>query len=450
MKKENKQEDKGLKITYVPIESLRHPEKNPRKWSREARQQLRESIERHGVIDPLVCNNAPGREGVILGGNFRYEILKEMKMKTVPVVNISVPDPDKEAEIILRLNKNVGDWDFDLLASYDESLLTSIGFSSEERDSIFVEDETPETFDLKRELERLDIKKVTVQKGDRYDFGKDIGVVMCGDSTIESDMLKLMDGEKADMVMTDPPYRLQYLDKGKRRDGATVGFGMKKNRRYLETESLPADFTEKWMANISKVAAKDFSIIVYENWKNIREIWGEMEKHWKVRNMIVWHLPNRNQGYAGRNKFFSKHDVAMVGTSKNHGGLNSESEGELLDNEYQTALFAIQGHGAHWEGYKKGRKYCPTDHISFNAADEKSSGQAIVFGVKPTEILIPYIKILSRRAQLLLEPFGGSGSSAASAFMLGRRFRLMEKSPTYAQVILRRLTLLTGVTPKKI
>jgi len=77
-----------------------------------------------------------------------------------------------------------------------------------------------------------------------------------------------MGKDKADMCLTDPPYILDYL-RGKRHNNPTEGFGAKKNRRYLETDVLPDDFTEKWMASINKIQKEDFIIIVYENWKNI-------------------------------------------------------------------------------------------------------------------------------------------------------------------------------------
>ena len=128
---------------------------------------------------------------------------------------------------------------------------------------------------------------------------------------------------------------------------------------------------------------------------------------------------------------------------------NFESEGELLDNEYETALFAIAGK-PHWESYGKNKKYCPTDFVDYNAADEKSSGQGVIFGTKPIEILIPYIKILTKRGQLVLEPFGGSGSTLIASTKLGRRCFIMEKVPTYAEVILARWEKLTGKKRKKL
>lgn len=436
-----------IKIVHVSVNELKASEYNPRKWDKEKEEQLKESINRFGVVDPLLVNSAEERKNIVIGGHFRLSVIKALGIKEVPVVYINIPDIEKEKELNIRLNKNVGEFDWDILASFDESFLSGIGFSSEELDGIFEEEKEEELFDLDKELNKLNIEKITIQKGDVYDL--DGSRIMCGDSTVESDMIKLMDGHNADMVMTDPPYILDYLH-GKTRQGkATEGFGAKKNRRYLETDVLPPNFTELWMANVHKVQADNFSIICYENWKNIRTIWNEMDKYWKVKNMLVWHLANRNQGYAGKHKFFSKYDIAMVATSTEHDGLKTEQEEELLENEYNTALFAISGN-PQWESYGKGKRYCPTDHIEHLAADEKSSGQGIIFGTKPLEILIPYIKVLTTRDQLVLEPFGGSGSTLIASIKLKRRCFIMEKSPVYAEVIINRWEKFTGKKRKKI
>lgn len=430
-----------LHVEYVSVSSLRHPERNPRVWTNEATAQLRESIERHGLVDPLIVNSAENRQGVIIGGNFRFEVAKSMGLEEIPVVYVNIPDIKKEEELIIRLNKNTGDFDLNLLAEFDESLLKDIGFSSEELDDIFLEEESPEVFDVQKELEKLDINGVEIKLGDVYDLGG--SRLMCGDSMVKEDVLKLMGGEKADMCFTDPPYILDYL-KGKKKHGEiTEGFGLKRDRTYIGTSSLPPDFTEKWMANIAEVANPNFHIIVYENWKNIRTVWGEMEKFWKVKNMIVWHLPNRTQGFAAKYKFFSKHDIAMVGSSEDKENLNMEPEDVLLQEEYETALYAISGK-PHWEGYEHGKKIQPTDFIDYKASDEKSSGQGIIFGTKPVEILIPYIKVLTKRGDLIVEPFGGSGSTLMAATKLKRRCFLMEKQPIYAEVIKKRWEVATG------
>jgi len=437
-----------IQTIEVSVNDLIPAEYNPRKHDEVAANQLKESINRFGLVDPIIVNSAPNRRNIIIGGHFRWEMAKELGYETLPVVYVDIPELDREKELNLRLNKNTGEFDWDLLSKFDSSLLVDVGFSSEEMDSIFDIDIIPEEFNLENELKKLNIKEIKTKKGDVYSLGE--SRLMCGDSTIESDMLKLMNGEKADMCFTDPPYILDYLHGKKKHGEAVTGFGAKRDRRYLETDELPPDFTEKWMANISQIQNEHFSIIVYENWKNIRTIWGEIEKYWKIKNMIVWHLPNRHQGFSAKYKFFSKHDIAMVGASPDKDiEFNMEPEKDGLQEEYETALFAISGK-PHWEGYQKGRKNQPTDFIEYVASDEKSSGQGIIFGTKPTEILIPYIKVLTKRGDLIVEPFSGSGSTLIASTKMKRRCYGMEKSPVYTEVIIKRWEKLTGQKAKKI
>ncbi len=438
----------SIQTVDVPTNDLIPADYNPRKHDEEATEQLKQSILRFGLVDPVIANSSPDRKNTIIGGHFRWEVAKQLGYKTVPVVYVDIPDLEKEKELNLRLNKNTGEFDWDLLAKFDESFLSDVGFSTDELDDIFKLDISPEEFDLEKELQKLNIQKINTQKGDVYSLGD--SRLMCGDSTIEEDMLKLMNGEKADMCFTDPPYILDYLNGKKKHGNAVTGFGAKRDRRYLETDVLPPDFTEKWMANISKVQNEHFSIIVYENWKNLRVIWGELEKHWKVKNMIVWHLPNRHQGFSAKYKFFSKHDIAMVGASPDKDiPFNLEEEVDGLQEEYETALYAIAGK-PHWEGYQRGKKNQPTDFIEYVASDEKHSGQGVIFGTKPIEILIPYIKMLTKRGNLVVEPFSGSGSTLIASTKMNRRCYGMEKSPVYSEVIIKRWEKLTGQKAEKI
>jgi len=434
-------------IKYIPIDELKPSEYNPRKSSEKQEKDLEESLNRFGLVDPFIVNSAPERQNVIIGGHFRWRVAKKLGYKDVPVVYINIPNLEKEKEFNIRLNKNTGEFDWDLLAKFDEPFLSDIGFSSEDLDGIFEIADTPEQFDLQKELLKLDITKIQAKKGSMYSLGE--SRVRVGDSTVEEDVLNLMDGEKATMCFTDPPYLLDYLRGRKKHGKAVEGFGAKRDRRYLETDVLPPDFTEKWMANIANIQMPDFSIIIFENPKNLRTIWNELEKHWKYRNTIVWRLPNRMQGFAAKYKFFNKHDIALVGTKGNI-SLNLEQEqNELFQNEYENALYATSGKPT-WEGYEKGKKIQPTDYIEFVASDEKSSGQGVIFGTKPIEVLIPYIKVLTKRNDLIVEPFGGSGSTLIAATKMKRRCYVMEKSPVYTEVIIKRWEKLTGQKAIKI
>ncbi|HRZ19160.1 MAG TPA: DNA modification methylase [Methanofastidiosum sp.] len=440
--------NQNLQTIYVNIDDLIKADYNPRKWDEKALNDLKTSIKKFGLVDPIIINSAKNRQNVVIGGHMRIEAAKALGIATIPAVEVNIPDIEKEKELNLRLNKNQGEFDFKLLANFAEDFLTDIGFNSEEIDAIFDwDDDNPELFDLKKELEKLDIKNIEIQKGDIYQLGEHR--LMCGDSTVNEDILKLMNGEKADMCLCDPPYILDYLHGKKKHGKPTEGFGYKRDRKYLETDVLPDNFTELWMKNVSEVAKEDFHIIVYENWKNLRVIWSEIEKYWKVKNMIVWHIPNRHQGFSAKYKFFSKHDIAMVGSSYQEEVLNTQPEEELLQNEYLTALYAMSGK-PQWEGYEKGKKTQPTDFIEHNASDEKNSGQGVVFGTKPIEILIPYIKVLTKRNDLVIEPFGGSGSTLIACEKLKRRCYLMEKSPVYAEVIKKRWENLTKLSAKKL
>lgn len=438
-----------LTVIQVKIEKLNLASYNPRKWNKDALEKLKDSLSLYGFVDPVIANSASERLNTLIGGHMRIAAAKELGIDEVPVVYLDIPDLEKEKDLNLRLNRATGEWDWELLKDFAPDMLKDAGFSSEELDNIFDLDlDNPEQFDLQKELAKLNINEIKMKNGEIYQLGE--SKLMIGDSTIEADVLKLIGNEKVDLTLTDPPYILDYLHGKTKHGNATEGFGYKRDRKYLMTDVLPENFTELWMANVAKVQAEHFSIIVYENWKNLRTIWAEMEKYWRVKNMIVWHIPNRHQGFSAKYKFFSKHDIAMVGASKEADvEYNHDEELDGLQEEYQTALYAISGK-PQWEGYEKGKKYQPTDFIEFNASDEKSSGQGVVFGTKPTEILIPYIKVLTKRGDLVFEPFGGSGSTLIAATKMKRRCYIMEKCPTYAEVICKRYEKLTGIKAERI
>ena len=173
---------------------------------------------------PIIASNRTGRL-VVVAGNQRLRAAQSLAMETVPVIIVNLSE-EKEKLWSLKDNLHQGDWDWDALAEFDEMLLTDAGFNSEELDKIFEDDPTEEQWSLEAELDKLNIETITVQKGDVYDL--DGSRLCCGDSTVEADVFRLMGDEKADMVMTDPPYRLDYLQGKTRHGDATVGFGTRR------------------------------------------------------------------------------------------------------------------------------------------------------------------------------------------------------------------------------
>lgn len=433
-----------MRLETIKVGEIRVDTYNPRKMTKEQDQDLEESIQRFGIVDPLIINRYPGRENILIGGHQRLRIAKGLGYKEVPCVAVKV-DPTREKELNLRLNRNLGEFDYDILAKFDEDLLKDVGFSSEELDEIFQLDlDEPESFDLQKELERLKIAEIKTKKGDIYQLGDHR--LMCGDSTKFKDISKLMNGEKADFCFTDPPYILDYLHTKYKGKPSCTGFGYKANRRYLETNEAPT--FDRWVSHIAKILKVDASIMVFENWKNIIPLWQEMEKYWRIRNMIIWHLTNRCQGFAAKYRFFNKYDIAVLANKKEL-KLNLEDEEGPLQNEYEVALYATQGK-PHWEPYEKGKRFCPTDVVTFKASDKTSSGQGIIFGTKPVEILIPYIKVLTKRGDIVVEPFGGSGSTLMGCEKMSRICYLMELVPTYCEIIMRRWEKSTGFKRKRL
>jgi len=120
---------KDLKIIYVSINDLKPAEYNPRKADKKQIEDIKKSIEHFGLVDPIIVNSAENRKNIVIGGHLRLKIAKELGYKKVPVVYVDIPDIEKEKELNLRLNKNTGEWDFDLLLNnFNKDLLKDVGF----------------------------------------------------------------------------------------------------------------------------------------------------------------------------------------------------------------------------------------------------------------------------------------------------------------------------------
>ena len=116
-------------IIQKPIDSLIFAEYNPRQLSNAQYKQLKDSISRFGLVDPIIINKNKDRKDIIIGGHQRVKVAKTMGIKEVPCVEIDLTY-DKEKELNVRLNKNVGSWDYDILANtFDMEELKDWGFS---------------------------------------------------------------------------------------------------------------------------------------------------------------------------------------------------------------------------------------------------------------------------------------------------------------------------------
>ena len=201
---------------------------------------------------------------------------------------------------------------------------------------------------------------------------------------------------------------------------------------------------------------KGANIMIFENWRNTHDLWEAIEKYWKIKNQIIWWLPNRHQGFSAKYKFFSKYDIAPLA---GEGIINEEYEQELEDylqergqkllDTYEVILYGQKGK-SEWSRKKGGKWAKVSDHITWTAGTEKSSGQSVIFGTKPIPILVPYIKILSPRNGIVVDPFVGSGSTIIASEIMKRKARCIEFSSIYGEVILNRVEKFIDEKAKKI
>jgi len=129
-------DDSEIQINYLRIDGLKPSEYNPRKLSKKEYHKLKQSIVKFGMVDPIIVNMHPARENIIVGGHQRFYICKELGHQTIPCVFVNLALTD-EQELNVRLNKNLGEWDYNMLANIDESILRDSGFEQKDLDKIF-------------------------------------------------------------------------------------------------------------------------------------------------------------------------------------------------------------------------------------------------------------------------------------------------------------------------
>ncbi len=382
-------------------------EANPRQMTEKQVEDLKKSLEKFNLVEIPAIDT----DNKIVAGHQRLKILQILE-RGEEEIDVRVPNRkltlEEFREYNLRSNKNLGQWDYDVLANLDEEILLDVGFEKEDLDSIFGLDPDKEEFDIEKELEKLlKGKERRVKKGDVWQLGEHKLII--GDCVNKKVWEKLLGKERFDFMFTDPPYKLDYA-KGikllKKKEGKK-GFGHDRNRKYIGVEKRGgiADYDE-WLsiANLFQ-NPQGANVMIFENWKNTPELWAAIKKYWKIKNMIIWWLPNRSQGWGMPYRFFNKYDIAPL-ASKGKEAQNEEYEKELDDylkekgqkllDTYEVIIYGNQGK-SYWDRKAKTKWAKASDHITHPAETSKSGGQNIIFGTKPIQILVPYIKILSPR-----------------------------------------------------
>lgn len=412
-----------LQVTEVAIELLKPSDYNPRHLSDKAEADLTKSIKTFGCVDPIIINQYPGREFVVVGGHQRLKVLQKLGYTLVPTVSVSLP-LEQEKNLNLRLNKNVGEFDLELLRNFEVGLLLETGFDDSDLSAIWDEslEIQDDEYDVPKSVEKHKEPKAKI--GQLFRLGSHF--LLCGDSTSLDDIKRLVGKNQIDMVYTDSPFNisLNYSNgistKGK--------YGATKTQDSKTTDEF-RQFLFQTMSNALAVSKPDAHYFYYmdQNWIwLIQQLYMELGiKHERV---CLWIKNNFNMT---PNTSFNKcYEAAIYGTrGRPYRNPKLTNLNEILNKEVGT------GNRLHDD---------ILDLMELWLVKRKA-GQDYLH---PTEKLPSLHEKALRRCtkpgDLVLDTFGGSGSTLIACEQLKRRAFLLEIDPVFVDVIIDRYQQLTG------
>ena len=409
------------RIEMQPVAALRPYAGNARKHSKKQVKQIAESISRFGFTNPVLI----GDDGEIVAGHGRVMAAKELGLKTVPTVRLSHLSPEERRAYVLADNKlalNAG-WDTEILAIELQALIdidfdvTLTGFSLAEVDLTLdqAREASTETTDGPADLIPEPEGDAVSRQGDLWHLGRHR--LLCGDARSADDVSRLLAGERADLIFTDPPYNVRI-------DGNVGGLGSVRHREFafasgeMSREAFTAFLTET-LGNAASVAKDGAIAFVCMDWRHMRELLDAGEAVFsEMKNLCVWNKTNGGMGSFYR----SKHELVFVFKVGDGAHTNSFLLGET--GRYRTNV---------WD-------YAGISSLGARRAEELAMHPT----VKPVALVADAIRDCSRRGEIVLDVFGGSGSTLIAAETCGRVARLLEYDPVYCDTIIRRFEAYTG------
>ena len=403
-------------LETIPIDQLKPWPRNARTHSRKQIRQLAESIGRFGFTNPILIDG----ENRILAGHGRVEAARQLGMATAPCLRVDHMSASEKRAYVLADNKlalNAG-WDEELLALELQELMAAdvdfdvglTGFSIAEVDQL-IDGLAPEEPGDPADDQLPDPDQVPTRcrPGDAWRLGPHR--LVCGDALDPGVIDALMDGEKAEMVFTDPPYNVAI-------EGNVSGLGKVRHREFAMasgemTRDEFAAFLSAAFANLAAHSCDGAIHYICMDWRHMGEMLeAGAASYSELKNLIVWVKDNGGMGSFYR----SRHELVFAFKKGDAPHINSFELGQ--HGRYRTNVWQYRGVNT----LRAGR----LDELALHPT------------VKPVAMIADAIKDVSHRGGIVLDIFGGSGSTLIAAHKTGRRARLCELDPIYCDRILRR------------
>ena len=418
-----------LKIQYIDIDSLTPYGNNAKIHTHQQIDEIKNSIKEFGMNDPI---GVWGEENLIVEGHGRLIACKELGLKEVPVIRLDGLTDEQRRAYTLAHNQLTMSTGFDLeklKLELDEITLdmSEFGFDDIELDNPLdeengiVEDEVTDAPEQPKS-----------EYGDIYQLGNHR--LMCGDSTSQDDVDHLMSGVIADLVVTDPPYNVNFSNE----KGMTIENDNMPNEKFYE-------FLSKAFSNMNLYLKEGGAFYVwYATIEHINFETALNSAGLHVRQQLIW---VKNSFILGRNDYHWQHEPCLYGWKGGSGHY-------FVDDRTQSTIIEDKpidyDNLSKEEAVKMLKKVYSAQLPSTIIRENKPLKNDLHPTMKPINLMAKLIRNSSEESEIVLDLFGGSGSTLIACEQLNRKCYMMEYDPRYADVIIDRWENFTGKKAKKI
>lgn len=422
-------------VIYRPLSELHELPGNPRTIKKDQFEKLKTSLQNNAdyfEARPIILSNRTG-QNIILAGNQRYKAAKAIGMEQVPTILLEGLTEEREREIIIRDNVNNGEWDVDLLANEwnpDELIDWGVDIPDIKNEIEIIEDDPPAINEKEPAKSKL---------GEIYQLGDHR--LMVGDSTDPEQVAKLMDGETADLLITDPPYNVAYGQEG------TVHHQRGKDREIMndkfDDNAHFQMFLEDAFAAADQVMKPGAAWYIFHADLNGNPFRSAIETvDWALREVLIW---VKNTFTLGRQDYQWQHEPCLYGWKPGaaHYFVDIRTNSTVIDDQRELEELSKRELE---ELVLQYRSILPQTVIR----EDKPLRSEEHPTMKPVKLISRLVGNSSRERERVLDIFGGSGTTMIACEQLNRSCYTMELDPHYADVIIERWEKFTGEKAIKI